>query len=59
MFLPFTATAFTILLKMREKLFSDRKIDQTAEAAICAFLAELSEENLIILAQEIALTAAV
>jgi len=45
-------------LKIRDILFSDRKIDHTAETAICALLGELSEENLAILAQEIELSAA-
>lgn len=44
--------------KIRDVLFSDRKIDHTAETAICALLGELSEENLGILAQEIELSAA-
>ena len=44
--------------KIKDVLFSDRKIDQTAETAICALLGKLSEENLTILAQEFELTAA-
>lgn len=44
--------------KIRNLLFSDRKIDSTGETAICALLGELSEENLIILAQEIELSIA-
>lgn len=45
--------------RMKEVLFSDRKIDQSAEMAICAFLAELSENNLTILAQEMELNLSV
>ena len=42
--------------RLKNVLFSDRKIDPTAEHAICALLAELSEANLAVLAQEIELT---
>lgn len=45
--------------KIKEILFSDKRIDATAEMAICALLGELSEENLVILAQEIELSAAI
>lgn len=44
--------------KIRDVLFSNRKIDPTAESAICALLGELSEVNLVILAQELELSAA-
>ena len=45
--------------KIKEVLFSDKRIDSTGEMAICALLGELSEENLVILAQEIELSAAI
>ena len=41
--------------KLKDILFSDRITDPTAEPAICALLAGLSEENLVILAQELEL----
>ena len=45
--------------RLRDELFSGRETDHTVHFAICAFLAELSRENLAILAAELGVPAAV